>query len=548
MIVLLMGLVIVLAKRSLLARDGLLWLIGLYAIWSFSSTFWASVKSEALSYSFKTLVPLVIFALLTSSRVDRKRLMRDVVVGSRVFLVMILLVLSVSLVKLVAAGGYSNDNLYELKILFGHKSIAAAALVLLLPLTLIQTPENGLGKLLKPILTLWTVVLVILLQSRAAYLAFLPLMGLGVYYFIKNRRAALRKRSIRWYMVGALTIILAMVSLNEGLRERMNVAKYLKAQTATERQLIWLKSIPLIKDHWIVGVGAGNWKTEFPGYGVEGSYRMQDQAVFFTRMHNDFLERWSELGLVGLGIYLSILGLFFIRVVRHPGWNTYLLAAGMMAFLIFSFIDFPRERIELLILFSMYLVLSAASGRSTFLRQPISTAVGVVLTFMLVVASVATLFRYQGEQNMRSLIRNATTHNWREVILFADSAISPWYQLDPSSVPIAFYAGNAHYKLGNKAMAKASFLDAQEICPHNFHVLNNLATISIEEHDFKSARQYIDQALDINSRFEDALYNLTYLQILQGEFDDARATLQKIPSESDKKILYREEIDRLSGE
>ncbi|MCB0689144.1 MAG: tetratricopeptide repeat protein, partial [Saprospiraceae bacterium] len=81
--------------------------------------------------------------------------------------------------------------------------------------------------------------------------------------------------------------------------------------------------------------------------------------------------------------------------------------------------------------------------------------------------------------------------------------------------------------------------------PYNFHILNNLATISLERKNYLQADEWLNEALRINPRFEDALYNLSYSKAMQQKYEDALDILDQVPTNSERKKMFRQEIIKL---
>jgi O-antigen ligase len=71
---------------------------------------------------------------------------------------------------------------------------------------------------------------------------------------------------------------------------------------ADSRAQIWRETVPLIRDHWVAGVGMGAYEPAFYRYKRVAPMNMVDYA------HNDYLQYWAEWGLVGMAIGLGVLG------------------------------------------------------------------------------------------------------------------------------------------------------------------------------------------------------------------------------------------------
>ncbi|MCB0686175.1 MAG: O-antigen ligase family protein, partial [Saprospiraceae bacterium] len=335
-------------------------LIGFAALNILSIT-WAAEKAEALFYTEKWIYAACLFYLLLWTFLERQEneVSHFIAQLARVTTTIILVVVFIPLINVIQKDGISNEALYQVKTMFGHKSLTSLFLFLLLPLNLLDKFERNFTWPVL-LLVLCQILMILVLQSRAVYLSlfvFILIVGSHVFHYRTHWSPFLKKKYILpavLIMVGAFVFLLQ----NDGFRERLNMLHYLKSQTSTERQDVWRMTKPLIREHWIMGVGPGNWKLQFPGHGVEGSYRMQDQNVFFTRAHNDFLEIFAELGLLGFSIYVFLFGYAFyqLHLARHKSpWKSRMLLAGMIGYLISSLIDFPKERLEFVTILILYL-------------------------------------------------------------------------------------------------------------------------------------------------------------------------------------------------
>ncbi len=528
-----------------------------FILFNILSISWAGEKSEAILNAQKWSLVLAVYFIFVSIhwQIPREKLWGYLSGVSQLFTTLILALVGYSLMVIFRKEGFSNEALYNLQILFGHKSLISSFIFLLLPLNLLA---GFRGSLRWPLLLLigGQITTILLLQSRAVYLSmflFLIIMGVYLYRIRQDWKSEVNLRTISIILMILGTGFFFLLQ-DSGFRQRLDVTRYLKSQTATERQDVWRMTKPLIRDHLLLGVGGGNWKIEFPGNGIEGSYRMQDQNVIFTRAHNDFLEVLAELGVVGFLIFLAIFGIGLRSLHRSKArfpWQTRILLTGILGYMVASLIDFPKERIEFLCILALYLGLIEINLPRQ--KKPFITVVNPGIIYMLLALVMAFniytgISHYRSERITGLMLKARSAENWQAVIDWSKEAESFWHHLDPSSVPIAFYRGIAHYHLGQFDKAEQAFLEAHHYTPFNFHVLNNLATVALEKQDFEESISWLREALRINPRFEDALYNLSYCFAMQGAYEKARETLESIPGESARKDLFRQEILKMQNQ
>jgi O-antigen ligase len=72
--------------------------------------------------------------------------------------------------------------------------------------------------------------------------------------------------------------------------------------SADSRAQIWRDTVPMIREHWLLGLGMGGYETGF--------YRFKNVAPLNTvdYAHNDDMQYLVELGVIGFGMGLAVLG------------------------------------------------------------------------------------------------------------------------------------------------------------------------------------------------------------------------------------------------
>lgn len=177
----------------------------------------------------------------------------------------------------------------------------------------------------------------------------------------------------------------------------------------TQRLDAWRWSIKMIMKDPILGVGAGNWKVRV----LEYENQQTPEYVYMYKNHNDFLEVPAEIGVFGGIAFVLIFiftGIYFAKSVFQKNHFAshkmlFLPAFGLFAYSFDAFFNFPQDRPEILLLFSMYVGIASVAvslfyGKERFLQaEQISKLLNVkylsdgsvVLCGVLLIISACTL-------------------------------------------------------------------------------------------------------------------------------------------------------------
>jgi hypothetical protein len=183
--------------------------------------------------------------------------------------------------------------------------------------------------------------------------------------------------------------------LQEGLDTR---------STALRTRLgLWRRTLSMVGDHPLLGVGPGNWPVAFPAYAEPGA--MRDGVLTATRAprqaHDDALERLAETGVLGLGALVWLGGAIAIAARRRLGSSDDEVRAGaapaaasLVALVAIAVASFPLEMPGTLAIAGIALGLLAGDGRgaSTSAGADAGAGAGARGALRIGVVGVALLF------------------------------------------------------------------------------------------------------------------------------------------------------------
>jgi hypothetical protein len=201
----------------------------------------------------------------------------------------------------------------------------------------------------------WSVAILIyfisvnLLSSRSAFFSMIIITPL---YFILK----FYKRSYKWFYVSGIFLFFLVFFIaaltNERFSNDLNKIRSNSVQSAIKEDIrysIWNSAISLIKENPVMGVGTGDasceLKKKFRSFGYSEGYYDDLNA------HNQFLEILLENGLIGLLIFLTILGYMIYIAVSD---RNYIYALFILSMLIFFAFETALNRLSGITYFSLF--------------------------------------------------------------------------------------------------------------------------------------------------------------------------------------------------
>ena len=207
-----------------------------------------------------------------------------------------------------------NDYLRRIQGAFVHPNDFAAYIIFILPLTFCflfrELKKNH--RIFLVLNCLLGAYCLLETSSRAAWLGFL--IGLIIYLFFYNKKISL---------VVPLAVILLVFITPSGVDRIANIF-FSNQNAAWERMQLWKGTWNMVKIHPFLGFGINTFSRYFP------MFKPQDYPdLRYT--HNSYLQMWSEIGIIGLTSFLSILFVMFKNMLHSLGQK---IRSGPMGFIL----------------------------------------------------------------------------------------------------------------------------------------------------------------------------------------------------------------------
>jgi len=428
--------------------------------------------------------------------------------------------------------------------LFGNVNYFAEFLIVPLPIavSLFFASRNKFKKILLLIATLAMGTSLIATFTRGSYLSFGVSLIFMFFLLLISRGKNFIKNNKKIFIILVAIIIITFLfvvptPLNKSgtviskINSRISVTQLTQSSSIKRRIAIWKFTVLMIKDHPLLGSGIGTYKYNTLRYQAEFFAQGENRSLyphgFADKAHNEYLQLWAELGIIGLGIFIWLIisyfscGLKILRKIRDEYRQGIIigLMGAMMAVLVDGIFGFPLHLPATIVLFWLALGLTVAVGllkdevnaqeikmireNSSISRfKPLLYIVIILLTIFLCVTVtrpfIARIYWYYGFKEIEK-------ENWNKAIKTYEEALK-W---DP-------YLGEIYYDIGKILETKELYGVAMEY--------------------FDKAEKYIDSP--------GLLQDFTLIYLKKGQLDKAAIKLKQAisyqPDEKSMLPLYSE--------
>jgi len=335
----------------------------LFFSWSVVSLIWSTNQSLAVFTVVKFFSYLLVF-ILSINLITNLKSMHWLVTG----LAFLSLIASlVGLIEYYLPTGYMLiSDLYfqtgELGTFFGNRNRSVQFVVLTLPFVIFLF-LNDKSKVSNVVVSFFLFVIFLYLinaTARQGYVAVIVELLLLVLFFVfdffKNKEQALlytivhRKfKAVILAIIAILIIISSSFNIDSKPQNKLEHFASISEGVTNSRVPVWINTLEIIKDHPIIGVGAGQWKEHYPLYYNRAVFdKNNGEKVKFSNAHNDYIQMFSEYGIIGVLFLLWLAYLStktILKLILNINNKNRLLAVVIgccfSGFAVVAFVSFP---------------------------------------------------------------------------------------------------------------------------------------------------------------------------------------------------------------
>ena len=345
--------------------------------------------------------------------------------------------------------------------------------------------------------SLATILLIVLLQSRAAYISLAAgslVAFAALILFRKSFGIIVPWRAMLVVVVAFLCLIIAVVVLGFGIdnpvAQRFGTL-FTRDFSSIDggRLMIWRLTLEMIQDHFFTGVGAGNFTIRMHEYLGRPDQNFSGILTNWAQPHNDFLWVFSEKGVFGFLAFVGFIAVayrhFFSALRSTPNrdlaWISLFALMGLTSYITASCFDFPLERINQQVYLALLLAIATCAARHPLAAQGKSWVhlhiSGLAVLAVLLVGAVYSVAAIRQEYYVNLARRAIRKAEFPIAVANARLAATPWKTLDPVATPVSFLEGYAFWKMGKTREALPLLERARRENPNRVYVLQTLAEV-----------------------------------------------------------------------
>jgi tetratricopeptide (TPR) repeat protein len=335
-------------------------------------------------------------------------------------------------------------------------------------------------------------------------------------------------------------------SIVSRLASRVATVKNLNQAAYTQRFLMWSAAWDMFKDHPVAGVGWGNYELLYPYY--QAKYvkipRYSTYRTHSNNAHNELLEIITQVGILGLGIYLWLFFVFFksaFQIYRKAEKEKdRVLVLGLAAGIIGMFVDnmlnvsmhFPMPAMPFWINIGAIFVIGnncIPSGKYRIKTGKNKLPAGAVcITAFAALVIILNVKYFMGEVYYFKGFKSARLGNLE---MSAQECLKSWEQFK-LNVDNNYELGNAYARLAAKAVAEDdskryrqkaewAYSEAIRANPGYDEIYFNLGVIYAQLEKFDESLKMMNESIRINPIFHDSYLNLGNIYIQKKMWKEA---------------------------
>ena len=432
--------------------------------------------NEGIISAYKILITISVFflSIIAFKKIESPVLFLAQLLSFFLLLESLYLIIDYNISRSFIKGIAQNPNISSSSILFK----------LIFFLYLKNNCDYSKFKFLIWIIEIIAIISIIILQSRLGLFSLI-----FIYFSIFMTQRLIRKKTIFSFLI----ILTSFIYFSNTTNSNILSYNFSEDESSIQRIEFYNTAIDLIKQKPLFGFGLGSWKYESLSY---SSLKNETILVpYYT--HNDFLQTFVEMGILGFIIYLSYFIKIGFEIFKKFKLDSFYFYFGIVLVVFFgnTMLNFPVHRSQEIIPFMIFsaLILSISNIKLVWNKKN-----PFFIYFLLILLIPSSAIAYQEHKSL--IIQGQLLSDYEKGYYSIkrnalDKINFKLPNLSANTAPISSYLSRYYFELGDKdkaqelleysVLANKNDLLTKELMLRNYIFLNR------DEEAFKIAKELI---------------------------------------------------------
>ena len=432
--------------------------------------------NEGIISAYKILITISVFflSIIAFKKIENPVLFLAQLLSFFLLLESLYLIIDYNISRSFIKGIAQNPNISSSSILFK----------LIFFLYLKNNYNYSKFKFLIWIIEIIAIISIIILQSRLGLLSII-----FIYFSIFMTQRLIRKKTIFSFLI----ILTSFIYFSNTTNSNILSYNFSEDESSIQRIEFYNTAIDLIKQKPLFGFGLGSWKYESLSYSSLKNERIL--VPYYT--HNDFLQIFVEMGILGFIIYLSYFIKIGFEIFKKFKLDSFYFYFGIVLVVFFgnTMLNFPVHRSQEIIPFMIFsaLILSISNIKLVWNKKN-----PFFIYFLLILLIPSSAIAYQEHKSL--IIQGQLLSDYEKGYYSIkrntlDKINFKLPNLSANTAPISSYLSRYYFELGDKdkaqelleysVLANKNDLLTKELMLRNYIFLNR------DEEAFKIAEELI---------------------------------------------------------
>ena len=432
--------------------------------------------NEGIISAYKILITISVFflSIIAFKKIESPVLFLAQLLSFFLLLESLYLIIDYNISRSFIKGIAQNPNISSSSILFK----------LIFFLYLKNNFDYSKFKFLIWIIEIIAIISIIILQSRLGLFSLI-----FIYFSIFMTQRLIRKKTIFSFLI----ILTSFIYFSNTTNSNILSYNFSEDESSIQRIEFYNTAIDLIKQKPLFGFGLGSWKYESLSY----SSLKNEKILVPYYTHNDFLQTFVEMGILGFIIYLSFFIKIGFEIFKKFKLDSFYFYSGIVLVVFFgnTMLNFPVHRSQEIIPFIIFSALILSNSNIKLLwnkKKPL------FIYFLLILLIPSSAIAYQEHKSL--IIQGQLLSDYEKGYYSIkrntlDKINFKLPNLSANTAPISSYLSRYYFELGDKdkaqelleysVLANKNDLLTKELMLRNYIFLNR------DEEAFEIAKELI---------------------------------------------------------